>query len=157
MQVKRTAGTRFQRPQSSSSGPSCALPREALTALFPGLIPCYRTAATKVLRSAGPSTGPRLGVPLPSSCPSTPASSRSLPQSFVLKGSVPSLKLSQCHSTSRAWTLQVTADSNIGPDVPKVHIPCQPLGLVLGSENMVIGVQHSEMIVTWHRPCNECL
>lgn len=92
----------------------------------------YSTAATKALRSAGPSTGPRLGVPLPSSCQSTPASSRSLPQSLVLKGSVPSLKLSQCHYTPRAWTFQVTADSSIGPDVPKVHIPCQPLGACFG-------------------------
>lgn len=128
MQVKRRAGTRFQRPQSSSSGPSRALPREALAALFLGLTPCYSTAATKGLRSAVPSTGPRLGVPLPSSCQSTPASSRSLPQSLVLKGSMPPLILSHCHCTPKAWTLQVTADSNIGPDVPKVHILCQPLG-----------------------------
>lgn len=108
-QLKRRAGSRFQRPSQQFLGQLRLFCGKLLAALF-----LSHSAFTNT-SSAGPCprtfthTMPLLGVPSPRSCQYTPASSRSLCHSLVLKGSVPSLKLSHCHSTSRTWT----ANSNI--------------------------------------------
>lgn len=145
-QRTRRAGSRFQRPCQQFLGHPGLFCVKLLAALF-----LSYSAVTKACSlSAGPPcrpfahTTPLLGVSSPHSCQYTPASSRTLCHSLVLKESVPSLNLSHRHSISQDVVLM--APRRTLP-LPSKHS---------GGLFLVQKVKHSDMTVTWHRPLNEC-